>query len=45
LTERRRFHANLIGGSAGSAERAVDQHFRPGSDIRQDRQDDRGGVP
>src|ERR1700730_12078250 len=38
-------HADLLGGRARRAERAVDQGLRPGGDVRQDRKHDRGRVP
>ena len=38
-------HADLLGRSAGRAERAVDQGLRPGGDVRQDREHDCRRVP
>jgi len=38
-------HADLLSRSAGRAEGAVDQGLRPSSDVRQERESDRRGVP
>src|ERR1700730_280118 len=38
-------HADLLGGRARRAERAVYQGLRPGGDVRQDRKHDCGRVP